>query len=475
MGPWAYKFADFLSETKQSYWQILPLSPTDLGYGNSPYHSASAFAYNSLLISPELFVRDGYLVHEDLKSAQTLPNEYVDYHLTSSFKKILFQKAFERFKSRDKNQEYEQFHEQNNYWIEDFSLFMALKSHFNGQPWCEWPQEIKDRQPNTLRSVKESLRDLVLKETFLQYLFYKQWASLKHYCNEKGIAIIGDMPIYVVFDSADVWVHPEIFNLGSDKRPNTVAGVPPDYFSETGQLWGNPVYRWEVLKERGYDWWTQRMAHNLKLFDYIRVDHFRGFLAYWEVPAKEKTAIHGRWVEAPAMDFFHRMTDTFPHIPIIAEDLGTITPDVWDLMNHFKFPGMKVLLFAFGEDISRNPYAPHNHIQHCLVYTGTHDNNTIKGWYRHEATPEDKKRLFRYIGREVPEEELHWELIRLAMMSVSNTAILPMQDILGLEEKNRMNRPSTKEGNWQWRLIPEQLTPSIAQKLLEMTEIYGRK
>ncbi len=282
------------------------------------------------------------------------------------------------------------------------------------------------------------------------------------------------MPIYVQYDSVDLWTNPEIFKLDDEGRPYAVAGVPPDYFSETGQLWGNPVYRWDMLKEREYDWWVQRIYHNLKLFDFVRVDHFRGFVAYWEVPANKKTAINGEWIEAPAEDFFNQLAKKFPYLPIIAEDLGVITPDVREIMQKFEFPGMKLLLFAFGEDLPKNPYIPHNLVRNCVLYTGTHDNNTVRGWFEKEVTPKDKKRLFNYLGRKVPVEELHWEMIRIAMMSVANMVIFPMQDILGLGEVARMNRPATSKGNWRWRLLPEQMAPSLARRLLKMTEIYGR-
>jgi len=351
---------------------------------------------------------------------------------------------------------------------------VALKSHFGGKAWSEWPQDIRDRQPQALQSAKKELYETVEKERFLQYLFFKQWGSLKDYCKEKNIQVIGDIPIYVNHDSVDVWAHPELFKLDDEKRPYVVAGVPPDYFSETGQLWGNPIYQWDVLKEKEYDWWVQRIAQTLKVYDLLRIDHFRGLVAYWEVPATEKTAINGNWIEAPVMDFLNHLTRRFPSLPIIAEDLGVITPDVREIMHHFELPGMKLLLFAFGDDLATNPYIPHNLPRNCVAYTGTHDNNTIRGWFEKEATPEIKRRLFRYLGRNVPVEELHWELIRLVMMSVANVTIFPMQDILGLGEEARMNQPSTLEGNWQWRLLPDLLTPDLTSTLREMTETYGR-
>ena len=474
LGPWAYKFADFLAEAKQSFWQILPLNYTDRGHGNSPYHSTSAFACNPLLISPEMLVRDELLAEPDLIPSPNFPKERVDYESVIAYKEKLLHLACERYKSKKEILEYEQFCFQNACWLDDFALFMALKSHFKGQVWSEWPEDIRDRQLEALQTAKKEFHDQVEKHKFLQYLFFKQWMPLKRYCNEKGLRIIGDIPIYVVYDSADIWTHPELVKLDNKKKPYAVAGVPPDYFSETGQLWGNPVYRWEVLKERKYDWWVERIKYNLKLFDLVRVDHFRGFVAYWEVPATEKNAINGKWVKAPAEDFFNVILNEIPRASIIAEDLGIITPDVKEIMHSFKFPGMKVLLFAFGDDLSTNPYAPHNHERDCVVYTGTHDNNTVRGWFKGEATPEDKKRLFRYLGREVNGGEIHWELIRLAMMSVANRVIIPMQDILGLGGEARMNLPATKDGNWQWRLVPDRLTPSLAHRFLEMVETYGR-
>jgi 4-alpha-glucanotransferase len=474
MGSWAYKFADFLAETKQRYWQILPLNPTDLEHGNSPYHSASAFAFNPLLISPELLLRDGLLQKEDLQPFSTFPEDRVDYPMVTASKEMLLLRAVEHFRAKTKSQDYEQFCLQNGHWLDDFSLFMGLKSHFRGRVWSKWPAQLRDRTPADLSAAKNELQTVIEKETILQFLCFKQWRDLKNYCNERGIQIIGDMPIYVVYDSADVWADSELFKLDDDKLPVAVAGVPPDYYSETGQLWGNPVYRWDALKEKEYDWWVRRIAYNLGLFDFVRVDHFRGFVAYWEVPASEKTAINGKWVKAPAMDFFDHITKKFPHLPILAEDLGIITPDVTEVIDRFGFPCMKVLLFAFGEDLSTNPYAPHNHVKNCAVYTGTHDNNTARGWFEKEATADVKKRLYLYIGRGIREEEIHWELVRLAMMSIADTALIPIQDILGLGQQARLNRPARRDGNWQWRLLPDQLNPSVGKRLLEMTEIYGR-
>ena len=474
MGPGAYRFADFLAEAKQSFWQVLPLNPTEPGSYNSPYHSTSAFAGNPLLISLEILLQEGWLDGPDVKSLPDFPKERVDYEAVIAFKNNLLHRAYKRFQKKGNFYEYERFCRQNSYWLDDFVLFSALKSHFPGKVWGEWPEPLRDRYPEALASVKIGLYETIEKERFLQYIFFNQWVSLKNYCNEKGIQIIGDLPIYVTYDSADLWTNPELFKLDDKKEPYAVAGVPPDYFSATGQLWGNPVYRWEVLQENEYDWWIKRIKHNLKLFDFLRIDHFRGFVAYWEVPAKEKTAINGNWIEAPARDFFNHLNKKISCLPIIAEDLGIITPEVREVMSHFKFPGMKLLLFAFGEDLPTNPYIPHNLVRNCVAYTGTHDNNTVRGWFENEAKKEEKERLFQYLGREVSVEELHWEMIRVVMMSVANTVIFPLQDILGLGEEARMNRPASLQGNWKWRIMPDQLNSSVAGRLRQMTEVYGR-
>lgn len=474
MGPWAYRFIDFLAETKQSFWQILPLNPTEPIHYNSPYHSPSAFAGNQLLISPDFLLKEDLLSPSDLKSAPEFPMEKVDYQRALDYKAKLWSRAFGRFQSKGKNGEYERFCLEHSSWLDDFTLFTALKARFGGKVWSEWPKGLRDRHPDDLQAARKDLSASVNMTKFLQYIFFKQWIQLKDYCNKKGVQIIGDIPIYVDYDSSDLWVHPEFFKLDDSKKPYVVAGVPPDYFSATGQLWGNPLYRWEVMKASGYAWWSQRIANNLKLFDLVRIDHFRGLVAYWEVPATEETAVNGKWIEAPALDFFNILTKKFPYLPIIAEDLGIITPDVREVMAHFDIPGMKVLLFAFGEGLPLNPYIPHNITKNCVAYSGTHDNNTIRGWFEREATPDDKKRLFRYLGREVPVEELPQELIRLLMMSAANTVIFPMQDILGLGEESRMNCPSTREGNWECRLLPDWPKPDVVERLREMTAIYGR-
>jgi 4-alpha-glucanotransferase len=475
LGPWAYRFADFLSETKQSFWQVLPLNPTSTAFGNSPYSSPSAFAGNPLLISPDLLVEEGLLSKSDIDGAPSFPSERVDYSAVTEYKHRLLRIAYENFrKRRGKDYEFKRFCDENSYWLDDYALFISLKEYFNEIIWSDWPEDIRDRNESAIMEWKKKLADRISMKKFFQYTFFKQWFSLKSYCNSKNVQIIGDVPIYVSLDSVDVWTNPQIFKLDENKRPTFVAGVPPDYFSKTGQLWGNPVYKWDALRESGYSWWIKRMEHNLKIFDTIRLDHFRGFFAYWEVPACEKTAINGKWIKVPVEDFLKTLFKRFPFLPIIAEDLGVITPDVREMMNRLDFPGMKLLIFAFGDDFPNSAYLPHNYTKNCVVYTGTHDNNTVKGWWRCEASPENKNRFFKYVGHEVSEENVHWEFIRLAMSSIANTVIIPMQDILGLGEEAKMNLPATTHGNWQWRLMPGQITPSVSEKLREITETYGR-
>jgi 4-alpha-glucanotransferase len=473
MGPWAYRFADFLAEAKQTLWQILPLTPTEPDH-YSPYLSPSAFAGNPMLISPELLARDGFLSATDLQSVPDFPIERVDYPSAVSYKTELLARSYDCFVRKGKDYGYEAFCEANKGWLDDFSFFAALKERYGPKKWTEWPAEMRDRQPEAIRSVPQELGKRIEMEKFFQYVFFRQWLALKRYCNERSIQIIGDIPIYVHHDSADLWANPTLFKLDENKRPYVVSGVPPDYFSETGQLWGHPIYRWDVLRETGYEWWINRIEHNLRLCDLVRIDHFRGLVGYWEVPAGEKTAVNGRWVHGPGASLFQALVKRFPFLPIIAEDLGIITPDVREVMRDFDLPGMKVLLFAFGERLSTNPYAPHNFERNCVAYTGTHDNNTTRGWFEKEATDEERKRLIDYIGHEVDAGRIHWELIRLLMMSVANMAIFPMQDILGLGQDTRMNTPAVPYGNWQWRLSPDMLKQDIATKLRAMTELYRR-
>lgn len=473
-GPSAYEFVDLLAETKQSYWQILPLNPTETYYDSSPYHSVSAFAFNPLFISVELLMEEGLLDKSELEPLPNCPAHEVDYDSVVSYKMRCCRKAFSRFKQRREQHEYEEFCEDNADWLDDYVLFLSLKSKLGNQEWSTWPSELIERDPDALARARSDLAETIELHRYLQFAAARQWVALKRYCNTRGIHIIGDIPIYVDYDSADVWAHQDNYKLGGDKKPLAVAGVPPDYFSKTGQLWGNPVYRWDVMKETGFSWWVKRVSHNLKLFDIVRIDHFRGLIAYWEVPAGAENATDGKWIEAPAVDFLNALLKIDPFLPIVAEDLGIITPDVREVIRKYDLPGMKVLLFAFDSNTATGPYIPHNVAENSIIYTGTHDNNTARGWFENEATTETKGRLFEYLGREVAADVLPWEMIRLAMMSRANTAIFPMQDLLCLGSDARMNTPGTARGNWRWRLSFEQLGELHRRKLTKMTEIYGR-
>lgn len=475
LGPAAYQFVDLLSNIEQKYWQILPLNPTGSYMGNSPYNSYSAFAVSPILISPELLLRDGLLTQSDLEGIPAFTEDKVDFEAVIQFKGKLLRVVFDRCKAQiSSDQEYQKFCAENSSWLEDYSLFAALKEKFNEKAWFDWPEEARKRDPKTLEWYRQELRERIDMSKFFQYTVHHQWFELHNYCKSKDILVMGDIPIYTSPDSSDVWAEPQFFKLDEHGRPLFVAGAPPDYFSPTGQRWGNPVYQWDVLKSNGYSWWIRRLELNKKMFDLVRLDHFRGFVAYWEIPATEETAVNGHWVEAPAVDFFGTLLQKFPDLPIVVEDLGLITPDVKEVIAHFRFPGMKVLLFAFGGDVATNPYAPHNYNINCVAYTGTHDNNTIVGWFQKEASPDDKRRFFEYIGREVPEDQVHWEMIRLALASVAKIAIVPMQDVLGLGEEARMNMPSLSKGNWGWRFSPRYWNSEISERLIKMMRIYGR-
>jgi len=464
-----------LAAAGQRLWQVLPLTPTDLAHGNSPYHSTSALAGNPLLISPELLVKEGLLAQSDLADAPSRGRGQVDFAAAAAFKQRLFDAAFDRFQQKaGPPPAFERFCARQDFWLDDYALFAALKGRHGGRSWVEWPLEIRRRTRDGLLAVRQELAAAVAREKFLQYVFFRQWMQLKDYCRQKEIKIFGDIPIYVHYDSADVWCRPELFKLDENLKPYVVSGVPPDYFSRTGQLWGHPLYNWDALHSDGYRWWIRRLQHNLTLCDIVRIDHFRGLVAYWEVPAADETAVNGKWVSAPVDDFFHHLLRKFACLPIIAEDLGTISADVREIMQRYRLPGMRLLLFAFGEDFPNGAFLPHNHVKDCLVYTGTHDNNTVRGWFETEAAAPTKANLMDYLGGHVPVERLHWELIRLTMMSVADTAVIPMQDLLGLGAQARMNNPSQPGDNWGWRLAQDPVTAELTRCLREMTRIYGR-
>jgi len=474
VGPAAHEFVDFLNRSGQNYWQILPLNYTTSATGYSPYNCFSAFAGNPLLISPDLMYRKGLLRKKELKELPDFPEGRVDYRKVYLWKSKLFDKALEHIGGLSELDNYDQFAEQNKFWLEDFATFVAVKHHLGRKSWSEWPPEIRDRKAHALASLKKELRKKIDRELFLQYIWFQQYSSLKDKCKENAVTIIGDLPIYVAHDSADVWAHPKVFQLDRSKKPKFLAGVPPDYFSRTGQLWGNPIYDWQHLSRTNFDWWMQRIGHNLKLFDLVRIDHFRGLVAYWQVPAGEKTSVRGRWIKAPTEEFFSTLFRRFPSAPIFAEDLGYITADVREAISKYGLAGMRVLQFGFDGDSTKNPHYPHNHIENCLVYTGTHDNNTTRGWFGTEATPQQKKRLSDYVGHEVSDKTVHHELIRLAMASVAKAAIIPMQDLLGLSAEARMNHPAKTKGNWQWRMQKGQTTAALARELKNITDTYGR-
>lgn len=468
LGKEARRFVDFLEGTGQSLWQVLPLGP--VAYGNSPYSCYSAFAGNHLLIDLETIADEGDLSHED--TGENLPNDRVDYPRVEKFKLGALRRAAAGFFAKGYNGRREEFHSfcDNTVWLHDFALFMSLKDLHGGKSWLYWPKDVASREPGELIRAGEQLGVAIGEYKYMQWQFARQWLALKGYANQRGVEIIGDIPIFVAFDAADVWANPELFHLDEKGRPTVVAGVPPDYFSKTGQLWGNPLYNWETISFHGYNWWVDRMKSSLALFDIVRLDHFRGFEAYWEVPAKEKTAENGRWVKGPGADLFNALMDRLGPLPIIAEDLGTITPDVDALRERFAFPGMKILQFAFGSGPD-NPYLPHNHVRECMVYTGTHDNDTTVGWFSSLAKQE-KKVVLRYLssaGRDIA-----GDMVRAALSSVADMAVIPMQDILRLDGSARMNMPGTSTDNWSWRFSYDLLQEEYKEDLLEMTGLYGR-
>ena len=473
-GPGAYGFADFLKQTGQQVWQILPLTPTAAAHHHSPYYCPSAFALNPLFISPEIMVEEGWLNQKDITRHTRLPNDRVVYHEVVRRKTRLFKKAYRAFNSRQQHLEFESFCHDQDDWLEDYACFTLLKSKYGNLAWNRWPGEICMRRETGLQRVARELAQDIGYVKFLQYTAFTQWHRLKAHCNAAGLHIFGDLPIYVPHDSADVWAHCHLFKLDRNNNPAKVSGVPPDYFSKTGQRWGHPVYRWPAHEETGFKWWMDRMTHNLSLFDLVRIDHFRGLVACWEIPAKDKTAVSGKWVRVPAHRFFGHLMRRFIQPPIIAEDLGLITPDVREILQQYELPGMRVLVFGFSGDLKDNPNTFHNIPTRSVAYTGTHDTNTVRGWFETELSQSDKKQLFSYLGRTVSKTEIAWELIRMALMSPAERVILPLQDILGLGKEARMNRPAGVRGNWQWRVSQTRLDAFPARRLAEAVQIYGR-
>ena len=469
LGSEAYTFADFLEQAGQSCWQILPLCPTS--FGDSPYQSFSSFAGNPYFIDFELLRRDNLLKKSDYADMNWGASaEKVDYERVYRGRKAVFATLYKNFIKNIPTEFYE-FCESQDYWLSDFSLFMAEKEARFGMPWQFWSENVKKRKPIAVEEEKEKFKAEMQYHKMLQYLFYKQWNNLKDYVNSKRIKIIGDIPIYVAADSADVWASPQNFNLDENYCAQEVAGCPPDKFSEDGQLWGNPLFDWDYMKKDNYSWWIRRIAHNMRLYDIIRIDHFRGFDSYYAVSAKEKTAKSGVWREGPKEEFFNSVREQLGEISIIAEDLGYLTPSVKNLLKSTGFPGMKVLQFAF-DSREASDYMPHNYDKNSVVYTGTHDNNTIMGWVK-EAPPEDVELAKNDVALSIA-EGFNWGMIRGALSSVSSTAIITAQDILSLDGRARMNTPSTIGGNWMWRAKKGAFTHTLAEKLLEYTKLYQR-
>ena len=471
LGREATAWLDFLASAGQRLWQVMPLGPT--GYGDSPYQSFSTFAGNHVLISMETLVEEGWLQAAELASLAELPAERVDYGALIPRKLELLEAAAERFgraASAATLAQLEAFKREHAGWLDDYTLFMALKEAHGGSAWSEWVPGLRDREPAALARARAEVAAHVAKHTLWQFWFFTQWNAVRARARELGVEIIGDVPIFVSMDSADAWANPELFHFAEGGVPTVVAGVPPDYFSVTGQRWGNPLYRWDRLAETDYAWWVERVRATLKMVDIVRIDHYRGFAAYWQIPASEPTAVNGRWVPGPGDELFAALRRELGELPLIAEDLGVITPDVDELRRSNGFPGMKVLQFAFASDAD-DPYLPHNYTNECVVYTGTHDNDTTAGWYA--AAPEVERDLVRrYLARD--DGEIAWELIRLAQASVADTAIVPLQDALGLGSDARMNTPGTAGGNWSWRFAWQDVPYWIAPQLAELAELYGR-
>jgi 4-alpha-glucanotransferase len=471
LGDNAYHFVNFLVECQQKLWQICPLGPT--GFGDSPYQCFSAFAGNPLLISLEKLVEEGWLEDHELHAHEPFHDQSVDFGKVITYKYAILWRAYERFASsatHEQQSQFDAFCQKHQDWLEDYALFMALKEHHKGAVWNTWEQELVNRNPGVLDSWRDQLASHITYRKFLQWVFFEQWLALKAYANEKGVKIIGDIPIFVAFDSVDSWAHKDLFFFDESGNPEYVAGVPPDYFSPTGQLWGNPLYRWDVMKQRGYTWWIRRFSRTLELVDMVRLDHFRGFAAYWRVPFGEDTAINGSWEPGPSEDFLRAVEQALGKLPIIAEDLGVITKDVTALRQGFDLPGMKILQFAFdsGEE---NDYLPHSYEQNCVVYTGTHDNDTTLGWYQ-KCSESDRYWVHTYLRTDG--HDICWDFIHAAWSSVADIAIIPLQDMLCLGSEARMNTPATTGNNWKWRFTWDTITAEEKERLRSMTKTYGR-
>jgi 4-alpha-glucanotransferase len=477
-GPGAAKFVDFLAEAGQTYWQVLPLNPT--GYGDSPYQCFSTFAGNIFLISPENLRFEGFLSDEETSDPPEFPADEVRSGDMQGLKSGLLRKAFERFRTSKKQElmdAYDMFCAENSAWLDDYALFRAVRDANGQTEWNKWDAALAGRDPAALERARAELGEQIFEQKFYQFIFFRQWNALRAYAAEKGVRIIGDIPIYVSHDSADVWCHPEQFKLNEDGSPKVVAGVPPDFFSKTGQLWGNPIYNWDAMRGDGFAWWVERVRFTLQNVDIARLDHFRGFEGCWEVSGKAKTAENGEWVQVPGRELFETLREKLGELPLIAEDLGFMTPEVEALRDDFDFPGMRILQFAFGGDAKHNDL-PHNYVRNCVAYTGTHDNDTVIGWFTGQF---DKKGDISKYGAaalnylNTDGAEMNWDMVRALLASVADTAVVPLQDVLGLDNWARMNLPASTDGNWKWRFKDGDLTEEITARLKNLAVTYGRK
>ena len=482
LGPHARAFCDFLESAGQRWWQMLPVGPP--GYGNSPYSAQSAFAGNPLLVALEPLVARGLLPADDLIAAALLTRDRVSFGAVEAFRLHVLRKAFDAARAIPAEVEsLERFRYENRAWLGDFSLFRALKRAHDHVEWTRWEPEYRDRVPAALARARRDLAHDIAFDEFVQRLFAEQWSALRAYCASRGVGLIGDIPIFVAHDSSDVWQHRDLFHLDDSGLPTVIAGVPPDYFSTTGQRWGNPLYRWRRMRRGGYAWWADRLRATLARFDVVRLDHFIGFQRYWEIPANEATAVNGRWMKGPSADFFEAIRRALGDLPLIAEDLGAITPSVKKLRDRFNLPGIKILQFAFGDDPSAPDFLPHGYVHRAVVYTGTHDNDTTVGWFneagggestRSPAQTEHERRVtLEYLGAK-DGTAIHWDMIRMAMLSVADTALFPLQDVLGLGSEGRMNRPGQAGGNWEWRFEEGAITAEMVARFRALTATYGR-
>ena len=484
LGEGAFRFADFLHAAGQNLWQILPLNPTGLEFGNSPYSSSSAFAMNPLLLSPQLLVRKGLLEEKDI---ETIPESSVlrtNYRAVTEGKGSILARAFKNFMETQLDARgFSRFCDANRHWLDDHTLFSAIRSDMQGLAWRNWPVPLRDRHSGGLEEARRRLYESIGCEKFIQYLCFQQWSELKAYCNDRNITIIGDIPLYVNLESADVWAYPHLFKLDEEKRPLSVSGVPPDFYSETGQLWNNPIFNWARFKEEKYSWWVERVSHNLRLFDCVRIDHFRGLARFWEVPSGATTAADGAWIQGPGEEFLAVMAEHFPSLPFIAEDLGVITEDVIALRDRFGLPGMRVFQFGFGAS-SSELHLPHRYVENCVAYTGTHDNETLIGWLFNSSGEKQgagievrrgRRRVRQYVTcRAYGKQKLRRAVLHNLMRSGANWVIIPLQDILGLGSEARMNTPGTALGNWEWRLQNGDLNSLVVEELRSMTAQSGR-